>query len=287
MSIDSRFRPAEGSRNEAYINARHVPIIDDRQRCVYACTEELHVEIERATRRDRTRRQRRTATSPPSSACRASREAPTRRRAGPARDGPRQQARLPLPPPDPRAATQKLRRVGEGEFEATKAVLRAGHAGSAASGPASRHVLIGEPLAIVGAEHERLSKMKALAIFSSDALSSSAYATEEILLVLILAGTAATDAARYRSRWRSPCSPRSSSPPTARRSAPIPTAAAPTSSPARTSASVAGLVAGSALLVDYIMTVAVSTAAGVAAITSAVPELHADTRRDGAGLRGC
>src|SRR5437763_398562 len=36
----------------------------------------------------------------------------------------------------------------------------------------------------------------------------------------------------------------------------------------------AGLIAGAALIVDYIMTVAVSTAAGVEAITSAVPSLH-------------
>src|SRR5437899_8690667 len=51
--------------------------------------------------------------------------------------------------------------------------------------------LIGSPIASSRAMHERLSKVKALAVFSSDALSSVAYATEEILLVLILAGTGA------------------------------------------------------------------------------------------------
>mgnify|MGYP001604775527 CR=1 FL=1 len=51
--------------------------------------------------------------------------------------------------------------------------------------------LIGTPLRTAEAPHERLSKVAALAIFSSDALSSVAYATEEILLVLILAGSAA------------------------------------------------------------------------------------------------
>jgi hypothetical protein len=52
-------------------------------------------------------------------------------------------------------------------------------------------VLLGSPFATSQAIHERLNKVKGLAIFSSDALSSSAYATEEILLVLILAGSGA------------------------------------------------------------------------------------------------
>src|SRR5438094_8906428 len=51
--------------------------------------------------------------------------------------------------------------------------------------------LIGTPIASSRAMHERLSKVKALAVFSSDALSSVAYATEEILLVLVLAGAGA------------------------------------------------------------------------------------------------
>ena len=50
--------------------------------------------------------------------------------------------------------------------------------------------LVGLPLKTAEAAHERLSKTLALAIFSSNAISSVAYATEEILLVLILAGTA-------------------------------------------------------------------------------------------------
>ena len=51
--------------------------------------------------------------------------------------------------------------------------------------------LVGDPLKTAQARHERLSKTIALAIFSSNAISSVAYATEEILLVLILAGAAA------------------------------------------------------------------------------------------------
>ena len=51
--------------------------------------------------------------------------------------------------------------------------------------------LVGNPLKTSQAAHQRLTKLVALAVFSSDALSSVAYATEEILLVLILAGAAA------------------------------------------------------------------------------------------------
>ncbi|MGZ3587882.1 MAG: amino acid permease, partial [Candidatus Limnocylindrales bacterium] len=54
-----------------------------------------------------------------------------------------------------------------------------------------RRLLIGRPLASEEEIGERLSKKKALAIFSSDAISSSAYATEEILRVLVLAGASA------------------------------------------------------------------------------------------------
>jgi amino acid transporter len=54
-----------------------------------------------------------------------------------------------------------------------------------------RRLLIGRPLATSQMRHQRLSKTKALAVFSSDALSSVAYATEEITLVLVLAGSAA------------------------------------------------------------------------------------------------
>src|SRR5256712_14049051 len=51
--------------------------------------------------------------------------------------------------------------------------------------------LVGPPMPLAQARHERLGKAVALAVFASDPLSSVAYATEEILLVLILAGSAA------------------------------------------------------------------------------------------------
>src|SRR2546426_331619 len=89
-----------------------------------------------------------------------------------------------------RSGQQRLRRVGEGEFEATRIILRpATRLGRVWAG--LRALLIGEPLASNELSHERLGKLKALAIFSSDALSSAAYATEEILIILILAGTGA------------------------------------------------------------------------------------------------
>jgi len=56
---------------------------------------------------------------------------------------------------------------------------------------AIKGAVLGSPFANAQALHERLTKIKALAVFSSDALSSSAYATEEILLVLVLAGSGA------------------------------------------------------------------------------------------------
>src|SRR6187431_1427283 len=51
--------------------------------------------------------------------------------------------------------------------------------------------LVGPPMPLAQARHERLHKRVALAVFSSDAMSSVAYASEEILLVLMLAGAVA------------------------------------------------------------------------------------------------
>ena len=54
-----------------------------------------------------------------------------------------------------------------------------------------KHLLVGRPIPSHLAHHERLSKATGLAILSSDALSSVAYATEEIVRTLMLAGAAA------------------------------------------------------------------------------------------------
>src|SRR5438876_6543668 len=136
-----------------------------------------------------------------------------------------------------------------------------------------KRVLVGAPMPLAQARHERLRKRVALAVFSSDAMSSVAYATEEILLILVLAGTTALHLS-------------------------LPIALAITGLLAIVAISyqqtihaysngggsyivardnlgdVAGLIAGAALLVDYVLTVSVSVAAGVAAITSAVPALQ-------------
>jgi len=118
---------------------------------------------------------------------------------------------------------------------------------------------------------ERLSKRKALAIFSSDAISSSAYATEEILRVLLIAGAGALLVsiqvaiaialllAVVSVSYRQVC-----------RAYPNGGGAYIV---ARTNlAPVFGLIAAAALLIDYVMTVAVSTAAAIAQIQSVIPQ---------------
>ena len=170
-----------------------------------------------------------------------------------------------------RASEQKLRRVSESEFEATAVASRpetpAGRAWADV-----RHFLLGRALATSELGHERLSKVKALAIFSSDNLSSSAYATEEILLVLVLAGTGAlTNAIPIALAIALLAAIVASSYTQLVKAYPGGGGAyAVTKENLGTGAS---LLTGSTLFVDYILTVAVSTAAGVAAITSAVPEI--------------
>src|SRR3990170_6218392 len=86
---------------------------------------------------------------------------------------------------------QPFRRLGRPDLlQATEVAIRPRSALEAAWRQFKR-LLVGTPLASGRLVHERLTKVKALAVFSSDNLSSSAYATEEILLVLVLAGTGA------------------------------------------------------------------------------------------------
>ena len=135
-----------------------------------------------------------------------------------------------------------------------------------------KRVLVGPPMPLAQARHERLSKRVALAVFSSDALSSVAYATEEILLILVLAGTAALHysvpialaitallaivAISYQQTIHA-----------------YPSGGGSYIVARENLGSVPGLVAAAALLVDYVLTVSVSVAAGVAAVTSAMPHL--------------
>ena len=135
-----------------------------------------------------------------------------------------------------------------------------------------KRIVIGAPLTTAQAAHERLTKAKALAVLSSDALSSVAYATEEILRVLLVtAGIAAMTQSPADRRGNCGAADHRRRSPTGRRSRPIRTAAAPISSPRTTSASFPSLTAAAALLIDYILTVSVSIAAAVAAMVFRVP----------------
>ena len=136
-----------------------------------------------------------------------------------------------------------------------------------------RNFLFGRPISSEHEEHERLTKVKALAVFSSDNISSSAYATEEIMRILILAGVGAIAltlpitvaivavlvivAVSYRQTIRA-----------------YPNGASSYIVASDNLGTGAGLLAGGALLIDYTLTVAVSVSAGVAAITSLVPSLY-------------
>ena len=136
-----------------------------------------------------------------------------------------------------------------------------------------KRFIIGRALRTEQAAHERLTKKTALAVFSSDALSSTAYATEEILLVLAvayaygqtnsfnyvvpvsigIAALLAIVAASYRQTIHA-----------------YPSGGGAYIVAKENLGTNAGLIAGASLLVDYVLTVSVSIAAGVAAITSMV-----------------
>ena len=136
-----------------------------------------------------------------------------------------------------------------------------------------RQILIGQPLATKDAIHQRLSIAKALAVFSSDALSSTAYATEAILLVLIAAGTGALGISMWIaigiatlliivafSYYQTILA--------------YPNGGGAYIVAKENLGTGAGLTAASSLLIDYVLTVAVSVSAGVAALTSAFPALE-------------
>jgi amino acid transporter len=136
-----------------------------------------------------------------------------------------------------------------------------------------KRFFVGKPIASHLAHHERLSRVTGLAVLSSDALSSVAYATEEIVRVLVLAGTAALGIASpiavviatilaivvfsYRQTIHA-----------------YPSGGGAYIVARENLGQTPALIAAGALLIDYILTVAVSIAAGVAAITSAFPQWH-------------
>jgi amino acid transporter len=138
-----------------------------------------------------------------------------------------------------------------------------------------RRVIVGAPLATRRAVHERLTKVKALAVLSSDALSSVAYATDQIMLVLIFGGAGAAGyhytlpvmgaillvltlvVLSYRQTIKA-----------------YPKGGGSYIVAKDNLGAIAGLTAGSALMTDYVLTVAVSVASGVSAITSAAPGMR-------------
>ncbi len=170
-----------------------------------------------------------------------------------------------------RPHAREFRRAPEGHIVATERVLEPkGRLGRLWT--RVKRLIIGPPLSTAQSIHERIPKVKALAVFASDALSSSAYATEEILLVLVLAGSGALN-----------------------QTLPITGAIILLLAIVATSYSqtifaypggggsyivtrdnlgdIPALLAASSLLTDYVLTVAVSISAGVAAVTSALPNL--------------
>ena len=136
-----------------------------------------------------------------------------------------------------------------------------------------RTVLIGRPIHSDREEHERLTKVKGLAIFSSDNISSSAYGPEEIMRGLALAGTGALTLTlplaglitvmlaivtlSYRQTIKA-----------------YPHGASSYIVASDNLGSGAGVLAAAALLIGYVVTVAVSVSAGVAALTSILPGIY-------------
>ena len=151
---------------------------------------------------------------------------------------------------------------------------------------ALKRLLVGRPIATTEGEHRRLPKTVALATYSSDAISSTAYATEEILIVLIAGGASLTVGlsklvpisivvavlifivvASYRQTIFA-----------------YPQGGGSYLVSRDNLGKYPSLIAGASLLVDYILTVAVSISAGVAAIISLPAFRGLSQHRVGVGL---
>ena len=137
-----------------------------------------------------------------------------------------------------------------------------------------KRLLLGKPIPSSMAHHERLSRVTGLAVLSSDALSSVAYATDFILTTLVVAGVGAFSHAipislviaallaivafSYRQTIHA-----------------YPTGGGAYIVAKENLGDNSGLIAAASLLVDYTLTVSVSISAGVLALTSAFPALDA------------
>jgi len=160
-----------------------------------------------------------------------------------------------------------FRRMGAGLLEATKATL-APRTGL----ERIKRFLVGVPIATAQAEHERLTKFKALAVLSSDAISSVAYATEAILFSLVAAGSGnlgvtlpisfaivallAIVAISYRQTIPA-----------------YPNGGGSYIVAKDNLGTYPGLIAAASLMIDYVLTVSVSVAAGVQALATLFPAL--------------
>jgi amino acid transporter len=155
--------------------------------------------------------------------------------------------------------------------------------GAAHLGSRLRRALLGPPLRSSAIARERMRKLVALPVLSADALSSVAYGPEAMLAVLVLASSkglhyslaiAATIAflmlavgASYRQTIRA-----------------YPHGGGSYIVATDNLGRMPGLVAAAGLTTDYILTVAVSVAAGIEAVTSAIPSLGSDTTAIGVGV---
>ncbi len=164
-----------------------------------------------------------------------------------------------------RSNQRSFRRVSTGILEATEATLA----------PRSnlerlKRLLIGTPVATAQSEHERLTKFKALAVLSSDAISSVAYGTEAILITLVAAGSGnlgvtlpisiaivgllAIVAISYRQTIPA-----------------YPNGGGSYIVAKDNLGTYPGLIAAASLMIDYVLTVSVSVAAGVQALATLFP----------------
>ncbi len=161
-----------------------------------------------------------------------------------------------------------FRRVGPGHFVAMPESDRP--AGRLEQGyRLAKRVLIGRPLESAQEIHQRLTKVKALAVFGSDAISSSAYATEAALVILLAAGNGALQISFYIAlaialllsmvafSYRQTVYA-------------YPHGGGSYNVSRENLGQLPGLIAAAALLTDYVLTVAVSIVAGSSAVTSAL-----------------
>lgn len=139
--------------------------------------------------------------------------------------------------------------------------------------PLAKRIILGDPLTSENIDEQLLPKKRALPIFASDALSSVAYAPQELLMILLIGGLAflafapwvaagvvlllIVVVASYRQLIKA-----------------YPSGGGDYEVARKNLGEIPGVVVASALLVDYVLTVAVSVASGVDNIISAIPELN-------------